>query len=37
MGRKLPMDTGGVVGGNVGLRGEPDVAKAADHGGRGKN
>ena len=37
MGRKLPMDTGGTVGGNVGIRGEPDVAKAADHGGRGKN
>ncbi len=37
MARKLPGDTGGVVGGNVGLRGEPDVAKAADHGGRGHN
>ncbi len=37
MGRRLPAETGGAVGGNVGLRGEPDVAKAADHGGRGKN
>ncbi len=37
MGRKLPQDTGGVVGGDAGLRGEPEVAKAKDHGGRGHN
>ena len=37
MGRKLPGQTGGIIGGDeVGIRGEPDVAKAADHGGFNK-
>jgi len=35
--RKLPQNTGGVVGGNVGLRGTPDLAKADKLGGRGEN
>ena len=40
MGRKLPMDTGGIVGAtDAGLAAEVDVSKARDHGGggRGKN
>ena len=42
MGRKLPGETGGLVGSGteVGLAGDPDPSKARDHGpggGRGKN
>ena len=41
MGRKLPQDTGGIVGAtDAGLAAEVDVSKARDHGGgggRGKN
>ena len=38
MGRKLPGQTGGIVGGDeVGLAGEPDIAKAKDHGGSKKH
>jgi len=35
--RKLPQNTGGVLGGDVGLHGTPDIAEADQHGGRGKN
>lgn len=35
--RNVPQNTGGIVGGNVGLRGTPNLAKADEHGGRGKN
>ncbi len=35
--RKLPQNTGGVLGGNVGLRGTPNLAKADKLGGRGEN
>lgn len=35
--RKLPQQTGDMGDGQTGLRGDPDVAKAHNHGGRGKN
>ncbi len=35
--RKLPQNTGGVLGGNVGLRANPNLAKADKLGGRGQN
>lgn len=37
MARKTPDHTGGVIGGDVGIRAFPDTAEAADHGPRGKN
>ena len=36
-GRKLPGNMGDMGSGQTGLRGDPDVAEAADHGGRKKN
>jgi hypothetical protein len=35
--RKTPAQTGGVIGGDVGVRAFPESADAADHGPRGKN
>lgn len=36
-GRKLPQQMGDMGDGQTGLRGDPDVAEAHNHGGRGKN
>jgi hypothetical protein len=35
--RKTPAQTGGTVGGDVGIEATPDVADARDHGGRKRN
>ena len=35
--RNVPQRTGGVIGGEVGLRGTPDAAAADEDGGRGEN
>ena len=35
--RKPPAQTGGVIGGDVGIEATPDIADARDHGGRKKN
>jgi hypothetical protein len=35
--RKLPQQTGGVIGGDVGLAALPDSADARDHGDRKRN
>ncbi len=32
--RKTPDHTGGVIGGETGMRAHPDIAEADDHGGR---
>jgi hypothetical protein len=37
MRRKPPMQTGENETGDVGIRGEPDIADAKDHGGRKRN
>ena len=36
-GRRLPQQTGQWDGGDTGLRGDPDIADANQHGGRRKN
>ena len=35
--RNVPQRTGGVIGGEVGIRGTPDAAAADEDGGRGEN
>lgn len=35
--RKTPDRTGGIIGGDVGMRGTPDAAAADDDGGRKRN